>query len=246
MTAVDCSLDAHSNVDTHGLQPSNGSTVVRPGATVSASHHRQILSRRRAVPAEVNPTARDERRRSFEAETLPHLARVHAAARRFAGPEASEDLTQETYLRAYRTFDNFEPGTNALAWLLTILRSIYLNRQRRGVREPEVQEPQTLETTAARSMATIDWEASELARATAGRWGAGEVVGEALDRLPEDFRTVVLLVDLHELSYEEAAEALDCPVGTVRSRLARARRRLAAELAEYARHQGLEATRRIQ
>lgn len=190
-------------------------------------------------------TTRDERRRCFEDETIRHLGRVHSAARRFAGPEAAEDLTQETYLRAYRTFDNFEPGTNALAWLLTILRSIYLNRRRRHGKEPKAEETEVLEFHAARAMSGIDWEAPELARATAGRWGAGEVVGRALDRLPESFRTVVLLVDLHELTYDEAAEALDCPVGTVRSRLARARRRLAAELTEYARNQGLEAVRRI-
>lgn len=184
-----------------------------------------------------------ERRRRFETETLAHLGRVHAAARRLAGREVADDLTQETYLRAYRTFDNYTAGTNALAWLLTILRSIHLNRQRRRGREPEAQEPDTLETTAARTMTDIDWEAPQLARATAGRWGAGEVVGSALDRLPESFRNVVVLVDLQELSYEETATVLDCPIGTVRSRLARARRRLAAELAEYARDQGLAAAR---
>jgi len=186
-----------------------------------------------------DPAAGPERRRRFEAETLPHLGRVHATAKRLAGSEVAEDLTQETYLRAYRTFDNYAAGTNALAWLLTILRSIHLNRQRRRGREPEAQEPETLEITAARTMADIDWEAPQLVRATAGRWGAGEVVGGALDRLPESFRNVVVLVDLQELTYEEAATVLDCPIGTVRSRLARARRRLAGELAQYARDQGL-------
>jgi RNA polymerase sigma-70 factor (ECF subfamily) len=183
------------------------------------------------------PDPRSERRRAFEAEALPHLPRVYAAARRFgrAGTEA-EDLVQETFLRAYRTFDNFERGTNARAWLLTILHSIAANRRRRH--SPEAWPDDELERRAAAS-AEVDWEAPQLAAATAGKWGAGETVGSALDRLPEGFRAAVLLVDLEGLTYEEAATALDCPIGTVRSRLARARRRLAAELADYARKLGL-------
>lgn len=188
---------------------------------------------------------RAARRRSFEEETLPHLGRVHGLARRLAGPESAEDLTQETYLRAYRTFDNYAPGTNALAWLLTILRSVHSNRRRRQWREPESQEPDVLEETAARVAPAVDQEARELERATAGRWGAGERVDRALASLPEDFRTVVVLVDLQELTYEEAAGVLDCPIGTVRSRLARARRRLAGELADYARGRGLAVSESI-
>lgn len=193
------------------------------------------------MPSHPDPTA--GRRSAFESETLPHLRRVYAAARRLAGAALAEDLTQETYLRAYRTFDNYTLGTNALAWLLTILHSIHVNRRRRQWREPEAQEPEVLEEVAMRSMADVDWEAAQLERATAGRWGAGEVVNGALDRLPAAFREVVILVDLEELTYEEAAAALGCPVGTIRSRLARARRRLAAELADYAREQGLSVRR---
>lgn len=185
-----------------------------------------------------------ERRRAFEAEALPHLRRIHAAARRLQrrGTDA-EDLVQETYLRAYRTFDNFRRGTNARAWLLTILYSVHANRRRR--RMPEAWSDDELERRAAADLSEVDWQAPQLAAATAGEFGAGETVGAALERLPEPFRQAVLLVDLEGLTYEEAAAALDCPVGTVRSRLSRARRRLAAELAAYARELGLlERTRR--
>lgn len=171
------------------------------------------------------------------------MRRVFAFARRLAAAEA-EDLVQEAYLRAYRTFDNFQPGTNSLAWLLTIVRSIYLNRRRRLRLEPQTQTDQDLESAAAHALEHVDWESIELSRATAGRWGAGEAVDAALARLPEAFRTAVVLVDLDGLSYEEASKILDCPVGTIRSRLARARRQLAKSLADYAESQGLMVARR--
>jgi RNA polymerase sigma-70 factor (ECF subfamily) len=182
-----------------------------------------------------------DRRSAFEAEAMPHLQRVYAAARRLmrSGTAAdAEDLVQETYLRAYRTYDNFERGTNARAWLLTILYSVHANRRRRLRREPEAWPDDALEARTAAEGAGSDWQEAALAAATAGEHGAGDTVGAALDRLAEPFRAAVLLVDLEGLTYEEAAAALDCPVGTVRSRLARARRRLAGELADYARQLG--------
>lgn len=184
---------------------------------------------------------RAERRRAFESEALPHLPRVYAAARRLLRSGAAadaEDLVQETFLRAYRTFDNFERGTNARAWLLTILYSVHANRRRRSHREPEAWPDDELEARVAAAGSGIDWQAASLAAATAGEWGAGETVGAALGRLPERLRAAVLAVDLEGMTYEEAAAALDCPVGTVRSRLSRARRRLAAELAAQARRLG--------
>ncbi len=166
---------------------------------------------------------------------MPLLRRVHAVARRLArSPMAAEDLVQETYLRAYRTFDNFEPGTNALAWLLTILHSIHFNQRRRSTLEPQARGEEELEAAAQRGVLGKDWEGDQLARATAGRWGAGERVGAALEALPESFRSAVVLIDLQDLSYDEAAQALDCPIGTIRSRVSRARRLLAESLSDYA------------
>lgn len=176
-----------------------------------------------------------ERRAAFEAEALPHLNRIWAAARRFAGREGdAEDLVQETYLRAYRAYDRFERGTNCRAWLLTILYSVFVNRYRKGRREPEPREPETLERLAERELEPSDWERPLLEAASAGRWGTGETVQAALEELPAEFREAVLLVDVEELTYEEAAKTLGCPVGTVRSRLFRARRRLARVLGGYA------------
>jgi RNA polymerase sigma-70 factor (ECF subfamily) len=183
-----------------------------------------------------------DRRQAFEAEALPHLDRLYAVARRLAPAGVDpEDLVQETVLRAYRTFDNYRPGTNCRAWLLTILHSVFVNRFRRWQREPEAQPPEELERRAGRDRPTEDWEGPLLAAAAAGTWGTGAEVEAALRNLPDEYREAMLLVDVEELTYEEAAGALGCPVGTVRSRLHRARRRLAGELAAYARQLGYSA-----
>lgn len=181
----------------------------------------------------------EENREAFEREALPHLRQVWAAAMRFCrDPVEAEDLVQETYLRAYRSFDSYRPGTNCRAWLLTILYSVFVNRYRRSRREPEPQDPATLESLAERERGPDDWERPLLDAATAGRWGTGETVEAALGELSEEFRETVLLVDVEELTYEEAAGVLGCPVGTVRSRLFRGRRLLACALGEYARAAG--------
>jgi RNA polymerase sigma-70 factor, ECF subfamily len=187
--------------------------------------------------------AREARRRAFEVEALPHLRSLWAAARRLAHRDAdAEDLVQETYLRAYRTFDNFRPGTNGRAWLLTILYSVFINRYHRERRRPESRPLEELESRPLNELAGEDWEAPLLAAASAGAWGMSGTVEMALRKLPAAYRHTVLAVDVEGLTYDEAATALSCPIGTVRSRLARARRLLAAELADYA--QGLGHTTR--
>ncbi len=162
---------------------------------------------------------------------------MHAAARRLTRGRAADaaDLTQETYLRAYRTFAGFVPGTNCKAWLLTILYSVFVNRYHRAKLEPEALEPEELER---RWQALAQGGADEEARWIERLDGTSAEVRAALDGLPEILRTVVLLVDVEELTYEEAARAVGCPVGTVRSRLFRARRQLLAELADYAQRVG--------
>jgi RNA polymerase sigma-70 factor (ECF subfamily) len=179
--------------------------------------------------------SRGDRRRAFESEAIPHLSRIHSAALRLARSRAdAEDLVQETFLRAYRTFDNFAPGTNSRAWLFTILGSVHANRVRRGFREPELREEEALEAAASRATGALDWEAVFHAAAFAGASGAGEAVERALTTLSGSSRALVLLVDVEGLTYEEAAIVLGCPIGTVRSRLSRARRILARELAAHA------------
>lgn len=185
------------------------------------------------------PTDTDERRLRFESLTLPLMQVLYASARRLAGdPEDAADLLQETYLRAYRTFDNFRLGTNCKAWLFTILYSVFFNRRKQRQREVGPLPPDVLEQ---RFNAYIEAPAGpedELDNAPEPglRWSRD--VEAALGALPDAFRAAVLLVDVEELSYEDAATALGCPVGTLRSRLFRGRRLLFAALHDYARRTG--------
>jgi RNA polymerase sigma-70 factor (ECF subfamily) len=174
------------------------------------------------------------RREQFEAEAVIHLQAVYNAAYRLIRREdEARDLSQETMLRAYRTFDSFAPGTNARAWLLKILYSIFVNRYHRERREPVRISIDEVEARDAHALAAPDAGAPAMGQ----RWSDHEVE-IALAALPEPFRAAVLLVDVEELTYEEAAAALGCAVGTVRSRLFRARRLLAVALADFARDRG--------
>ena len=174
------------------------------------------------MPAE----SRDQRRSRFESETLPWMRSLYGFAVRLArDPSDASDLVQESYLRAFRTFDNFVSGTNAKAWLFRILFSVFANDQRKRRRQ-RVIPIEELEPHFDR-VAMESWRGGRGAARTVENTAALE---EALACLPEEFRAVVLLVDVEGLTYGEAAEALGCPVGTVRSRLSRARRGLFAIL----------------
>jgi len=178
----------------------------------------------------------DERRRQFEAIALPFTQALYNTALRLTSdPEDAADIVQETYLRAYRTFDNFRPGTNAKAWLFTILYSVFINRRKKARREVGPLPPEELEE---RYRLFVEAPAGEPGDVEA--WGARwpREIEAALRALPEAFRAAVLLVDVQELSYEEAAGVLGCPVGTVQSRLFRGRRLLFAALEDYARRAG--------
>lgn len=176
----------------------------------------------------------------FEQVTMPHYDRIYTAAMYFLrdGSKA-EDLVQETYLRACRFFDQFERGTNCRAWLLSILRNTFINRYRRQKQEPDMVQWDNVDQS-------YDSMIVESERACGGNPEAlffnrildGEIE-DALKTLPEEFRMAVVLVDIQELTYDEAAHVMDCPVGTVRSRLSRARRLLQTALYEYAREHNL-------
>ncbi len=179
----------------------------------------------------MTPEDLPSKRARFEAEALPLLSAVHGYALRLTrNAEAARDLVQETFLRAYRTFDNFRSGTNCKAWLFTILYSIFVNRYRKERREPRMVSFEEIEARFRQALETPD----------AGRSASGAPVWtdpdveEALGELPEAFRATVVLVDVEDFTYEEAAAAMNCPVGTVRSRLSRARKMLFAALHEHA------------
>lgn len=169
----------------------------------------------------------------FEGVALVHLDLLYRAALRLTHNRAeAEDLVQETWLRALRHFDQFDPGSNCRAWLLTILRNAFLNRLRREGRE-------ILES----DMAATEAGAARLEEASVARSSPEEDffqtvlhgdVDRALKTLPLPFRLVVTLADLEGLTYKEVAQVLDCPIGTVMSRLSRARQLLRKELVTLA------------
>jgi RNA polymerase sigma-70 factor (ECF subfamily) len=170
----------------------------------------------------------DDLRARFEGEALPHLRAVFNVARRLTRRnEDAHDLTQEAFFRAYRKFDTFAPGTNCKAWLFTITYSLFVNRYHRDRRAVDVVSIDEHEQVPDRGAS----DARHLP--TPARTTAAADVETALAGLSEEYRAAILLVDVEELSYEEAAEALGCPVGTIRSRLFRARRHLALSLRDY-------------
>lgn len=177
----------------------------------------------------------ENRRAQFETTALPFMRAIYNAALRLTHrSEDASDLVQETYLRAYRTFSNFSPGTNCKAWLFTIMYSIFVNKYRKEQRQPESVSVEELEEKFHRLLAAAEWD--PYLEQDAGVMAA-EVV-QALNKLPESFRLAVLLVDVEEMSYEEAAAILNCPLGTLRSRLFRARKLLFLELQPYAQRKG--------
>ena len=175
----------------------------------------------------------------FEAVALPFMNALYNKALHLTrNPNDAGDLVQETFLCAYRTFANFTEGTNCKAWLFTILYSVFVNQYRKAQREPDTVAIDELEETYHRELADPQWDDDFAVLAGSEPDWQGPEVSQALAKLPEDFRAAVLLVDVEEFSYEEAAAVLNCPVGTLRSRLFRARRVLFVELREYARKMG--------
>lgn len=171
--------------------------------------------------------AQAKRREAFEAIAMTHATRLRAAARRwFRDGATADDAVQETFLRAYRSFDAFQPGTNARAWLFTILYSVCANEYARARSRSAISLDDAPEELLHRSERSEPRGAEPEPR--------GSEVERALGALPEPFKSAVTSVDVDELSYEEAASALGCPVGTLRSRLSRGRKALAEKLAHLA------------
>lgn len=151
-----------------------------------------------------------DRDRRFELEALPHMRSLYGTAYRIMGnAHDAEDVVQETYLRAYRAFDRYTPGTNIRAWLFTILHRVRTDEFRRRGRSPSTVE-------------LVD-DGPPVAPAAERLFTGGEDVGLALEQVPESFRTAILLRDVQEFSYQEIARILDVPIGTVMSRIHRGR-----------------------
>jgi RNA polymerase sigma-70 factor (ECF subfamily) len=198
----------------------------------------------RARMPDDNRSDGEARRRRFEDTAVGLMPVVYRVARRLArDADEAADLTQESFLRAYRTFDSFTPGTNCKAWLLTILYSVFINRYRRDRRAPMWTSLDAVDTQSARLFAAGPGDGQAHEPLLQEIEGLEPEVQHSLDALPEPFRAALLLVDVEDLTYEEAAAVLGCPVGTLRSRLFRGRRQLFHALRDYARRAGYLKTR---
>jgi RNA polymerase sigma-70 factor, ECF subfamily len=168
------------------------------------------------------PTNSATTRQCFEAVALPHLDAVYTAALRLAGnPDDAKDLLQDTILRAYRFFHQFAPDSNCRAWLLTILYNNFRNHLRRCSLHPmSALTDEVSERTQAGFV--LDRQSCNPEEIVAQRW-IGRHLQTAINALPLEFREPMLLVDVQELSYPEVAKVLKIPLGTVKSRVSRAR-----------------------
>jgi RNA polymerase sigma-70 factor (ECF subfamily) len=179
---------------------------------------------------------RTERRADFEREALVHLDVMYGAAYRLTrNARDAEDLVQDAMLRAYRFWDSFEKDSNCKAWLLRILTNTFINEYQRKKRSREVLDAAAAEQDAVDGVlhhanATRQRDAEQVLVERS----VSDDVQRALDALPDDFRTAVVLCDIEGLSYKEIAEIMECPVGTVMSRLFRGRRLLQGALRDFA------------
>jgi RNA polymerase sigma-70 factor (ECF subfamily) len=177
--------------------------------------------------------------REFEEVALPHLDALYAMGLRLTRNERdSEDLVQDTILKAFRFFHRFEKGTNCKAWLFKILTNTFLNRYQKGRREGEV--VREVETTDHYEQ-FVSPDSAHLQSPESALLGhmMSEDVARALEGVPADFRMAVLLSDVEEFSYKEIADIMECPIGTVMSRLYRGRRLLQKALYQYAVESGV-------
>jgi RNA polymerase sigma-70 factor, ECF subfamily len=196
--------------------------------------HAGTVARMDAEPEEAQRLATEARDRvRFEEDALALSDQVYRVARHLASSrEDADELMQETYARAFRSWRSFQPGTNMRAWLLRILTNLNIDRGRRQQRAPQMQPLEANDYFLYDRLAENGDGVSDEDRVVE-RLSQDDIVS-ALSAVPHDFRDVIVLVDLGDFSYADAAQILDIPVGTVMSRLHRGRRILKRELAESA------------
>lgn len=177
--------------------------------------------------------------RLFEKEFMPHADALYNFAYQLSyNDDDANDLVQETYMKAFRFIDSYQEGTNSKAWLFKILKNIFINEYRRKKREPEKIDYDDVITFSDEdddnSAAYFDLREDLFDNMM------GDEITNALNKLPIEFKTVILLCDIEGFTYEEIAKIIDIPIGTVRSRLHRARNMLKQLLKDYADQMGFE------
>lgn len=173
----------------------------------------------------------------FNNEFLPHITSMYNFGYRLTLDEDdAKDLVQDTYMKAYRFIESFQKGTNAKAWLFRILKNSFINDYRKKSKEPSKVDYQEVESYY--NSEDVDRQITTDLRVETLQDMIGDEISNALNSLDVDFRTVIILCDLEGFKYDEMAKILDIPIGTVRSRLHRARNLLKDKLSEYAKKMG--------
>jgi RNA polymerase sigma-70 factor (ECF subfamily) len=216
-------------------------TVVTPGMAWAERALAEVDSGLMSTPTpDTTPAAPSDPRDLFEEQAIPFLDQLYGAALRMTrNPADAQDLVQETFVKAYAAFAQFEQGTNLKAWLYRILTNTFINTYRKKQRDPYKGTISDME----------DWQLGEAESATAMSSRSAEAeaidhlpdsaVKDALQSIPEDFRLAVYFADVEGFSYQEIADIMKTPVGTVMSRLHRGRRLLRGLLTDYAADRGI-------
>lgn len=177
----------------------------------------------------------------FNNEFLPLVHAMYNFAYRLTlDRDDAKDLVQDTYMKAFRFIESFQTGTNAKAWLFRILKNSFINDYRKKSKEPNKVDYQEVETYY--NSEDVNRQITADLRVESLKDMIGDEISNALNSLDVDFKTVIILCDLEGFKYEEMAKILDIPIGTVRSRLHRARQLLKEKLSEYAREMGYKNT----